>query len=262
MQGIIIGTLVVGVIGLLIGIALVAAGKKFYVETDEREEAVRGCLPGNNCGACGQPGCDGAAAAIVKGEMEVNGCPICSDDAVQKIGAIMGVDAVQSVKKTAFVRCAGSCDQTSEKCNYVGINDCRAAVLAGISIWECDYGCIGFGSCVKACAFDAIHVENGVAVVDAEKCTGCGRCAEACPKHLIELIPKDKKVAVRCSSHDRGPEVKKHCAAGCIGCTLCTKQCEQGAVVVEGNLAHIDYDKCIGCEKCAEKCPAKIITRL
>lgn len=262
MQGIIIATLIVGVIGLLIGVALVAAGKKFYVEVDEREALVRECLPGNNCGGCGQAGCDAAAAAIVKGEAEVSLCPVCNEEAVQKISEIMGVDAVETVKKVAFVRCAGSCEQTKEKCNYVGIHDCRAAVLAGISVWECDYGCLGFGSCVEACAFDAIHVENGVAVVDPKKCTGCGRCAAVCPKKLIELIRSDQKVAVRCSSHARGPEVKKVCCAGCIGCKLCTKQCEHEAIQVEGNLAHIDYDKCVNCEKCAEKCPAKIITRL
>ena len=257
-----IATLVVGLIGLVIGVSLVAAGKKFYVEVDEREGEVRALLPGNNCGACGQAGCDAAAAAIVRGDAAVNVCPICDENAVKGIGAIMGVDAQAGVKKAAFVRCAGSCEQTKERCNYVGINDCRAAVLAGISVWECDYGCLGFGSCAAVCAFDAIRVVDGVAIVDAGKCTGCGRCAEACPKNLIELVPKDKKVAVRCSSRARGPEVRKACAAGCIGCTLCVKQCEHGAVSVEGNLAHIEYDKCVGCEKCAQKCPAKIITRL
>lgn len=262
MQGVIIATLIVGLIGLVIGISLVAAGKKFYVETDEREEQVRACLPGNNCGACGQAGCDAAAAAIVKGEAEVTVCPVCDENAVKEIGKIMGVEAAAGVKKAAFVRCAGDCEHTKEKCNYVGINDCRAAYLAGISVWECDYGCLGFGSCAAVCAFGAIRVENGVAVVDSEKCTGCGRCVAACPKNLIELIPRDKKVAVRCASHAKGPEVRKACTAGCIGCTLCVKQCEYGAITVEGNLAHIDYDKCVGCEKCAEKCPAKIITEL
>ena len=58
MQEIIITTVVIGVIGLIIGIALVAAGKKFYVAVDEKAIAVRECLPGNNCGACGYAGCD------------------------------------------------------------------------------------------------------------------------------------------------------------------------------------------------------------
>lgn len=260
MQGIIAATLVVAIVGLVIGIALVAANKKFGGEVDEREAAVREALPGNNCGACGYAGCDAVAAAIASGEARLNTCPICSQDALDKIAAIMGSDnAVKPIPKIAFVRCAGSCDATSEKCNYIGIDDCRAAVLAGISIWECDYGCLGYGSCVKACVFGAIRVDNGVAIVDPTKCTGCGQCAKACPKGLIELIREDKKVAVRCSNHDRGPEVKKVCSAGCLGCKACTKQCEHSAITVEGNLAHIDYDKCAGCGKCAEKCPAKII---
>lgn len=262
MQGIIIATLVVGVIGLLIGIALVETGKKFRVETDEREVRVRECLPGNNCGACGFAGCDAVAAAIVKGEALVNACPVNTEESVQKISEIMGVEAQKTVRRTAFVKCAGDCTHTAEKCNYIGIDDCRSAVLAGISVWECDYGCLGFGSCAKACSYDAIHVVNGVAVVDPEKCTGCGQCAAACPKKLIELIRTDKKVAVRCSNHDRGPEVKKVCSAGCIGCRLCTKQCEHEAILVDGNLAHIDYEKCAGCGKCAEKCPSQIITRV
>ena len=68
MQGILIATLVVGVVGLVLGLALVTASKKFYVETDERVTQVRECLRGANCGACGYAGCDAVAEAIVKGE--------------------------------------------------------------------------------------------------------------------------------------------------------------------------------------------------
>ena len=259
MQEVIIATLVVGVIGLLIGVALVAVSKTFAVETDERVGLVRESLPGNNCGACGYAGCDAVAAAIVEGRAPVNACPVCNAEAVKKIGDIMGVQAEAAERKVAYVHCAGTCDKTSVRCNYVGIHDCRAAVLSGISVWECDYGCLGFGSCVEACKFGALRVENGVAIVDESKCAGCGKCAKACPKGLIELVPADKKIAVRCASRDRGPAVKKACTAGCLGCGVCAKQCEHEAITVDGNLAHIDYTKCVGCGKCAEKCPAKII---
>ena len=56
-----------------------------------------------------------------------------------------------------------------------------------------------------------------------------------------------------------GKDVKEKCTTGCIGCGICAKQCEAGAVTVENNIAHIDYEKCTGCGKCAEKCPQKII---
>ena len=106
MQEIIIATFVVGVVGLLIGAALVAAGKKFYVEADEREAAVRASLPGNNCGGCGYAGCDAVAAAIVNGEAEITVCPVCSSQAVEEIGAIMGVDAGETLRRVALVKCA------------------------------------------------------------------------------------------------------------------------------------------------------------
>lgn len=259
MSGIVIATLVVGIIGLLIGIALVFVGKKFAVEVDEKEVAVRECLPGNNCGACGYAGCDAVAAAIAKGAAPVNACPVGGQAMVDKISDIMGMKSLTAVKKVAFVKCAGDCEHTSQKCNYIGIQDCRAAALSGISVWQCDSGCYGFGSCVSACPQKAIKVENGVAVVERDKCVGCGQCVKACPKGLIELIREDKKIAVRCANTDKGPAVKKVCSAGCIGCKLCTKQCENAAITVDDNIAHIDYDKCTGCGKCAEKCPVKII---
>lgn len=261
MTEIVTATLVVGVIGLLIGMALVAAGKKFYVETDPRESEVRECLPGNNCGACGYAGCDAVAAAIVKGEAAVNACPVCSEEAVKSIGAIMGVEAEAAARRVAFVRCSRDCATAPVKCTYVGLLDCRSAVLADLSIQACSYGCLGFGSCAAVCPQEAIRVKDGLAVVNESKCVGCGLCVEACPNHLIELVPVGRSLAVRCASQDRGPAVRKVCTAGCIGCSLCVKQCDQGAVVLTNNLAHITPDKCIGCGKCADKCPAKVIVR-
>ena len=98
MGAILIATLVVGIVGLVIGVALVFAGKKFYVEVDERETQVRECLPGNNCGACGYPGCDGVAAAIVAGDAPANACPVNTAENNAKIAGIMGVEAGETVK--------------------------------------------------------------------------------------------------------------------------------------------------------------------
>ena len=260
MQIILITTLVIAVIGIAVGAALVFTGRKFHVETDEREAAVRECLPGNNCGACGFAGCDAMAAAIAAGDAPANGCPVGGAPVAQKIGEIMGVSVEAGERKVAFVRCKGSCDVTHNQGNYVGIQDCRSAVLSGLNVTECGYGCLGFGSCAAACPQNAIRVENGVAIVNRKKCVGCGLCAKACPRGLIELIPESKRVAVQCSNKDKGPLVKKVCSAGCIGCMLCTKQCESAAITVENNLAHVNYELCVQCGKCVEKCPAKVIT--
>ena len=258
---ILIGTITLVVIGYLVGVGLVYAGKKFAVETDPREAEVREALPGNNCGACGYAGCDAMAAAIVKGEAPVNGCPVGGKAAADAIANIMGTSAGETKTYTAFVRCSGTCDVTRMQGNYIGIEDCRSAMLSGLNLTECAYGCIGLGSCAKVCPQGAIRVNKGVAEVDRNKCVGCGLCVKACPKGMIELIPSDSYVAVKCSSKDKGAQVRKKCAAGCIGCGLCAKQCEQGAISVTDNLAHIDYEKCVQCGACVDKCPAKVITR-
>ena len=156
--------------------------------------------------------------------------------------------------------CGGDCDKAKENYVYSGAMDCTAMnVVPNGGSKACTYGCMGYGSCVKACPFDAIHIINGIAVVDKGKCKACGKCVATCPRHLIEIIPYKSNYTVNCSSNDKGKDVMSACSVGCIGCMLCTKQCEFGAITVENNIAHIDYSKCTGCGKCAEKCPKKII---
>ena len=257
---ILITVAVIAVIGAIVGSGLVFTGKKFYVEVDPREAAVREKLPGNNCGACGYAGCDALAAAIAAGNAPVNACPVGGAPVAEEIGKIMGVAAGAMDRKVAFVRCKGSCEVTHNQGNYVGMKDCRSAALAGIPVTDCDYGCLGFGSCAEVCPEHAITVKDGVAVVNRAKCVGCGLCAKACPRGLIELVPEKKHVFVQCMNRDKGPAVRKVCSAGCIGCSLCSRVCESGAMEFSGTLAHVNPELCTECGKCAEKCPAKVIT--
>ena len=253
----------VGFVGLFIGAFLGFAAIKFKVKVDEKEEAVLGLLPGNNCGGCGFAGCSGLAAAIAKGEAAVNACPVGGQPVADKIAEVMGVKAEEGVRKVAFVKCQGDCDKTTVDYEYTGIEDCRMlSFVPNGGPKSCNYGCLGFGSCVTVCPFDAIHVVNGVAVVDKEKCKACGKCIEVCPKKLIELIPYDSKYAVACSSADKGPVTMKDCTVGCIGCSLCVKACPKEAVVVADFHAKINQDKCAGCGACAQKCPKKAIVEL
>ena len=112
---------------------------------------------------------------------------------------------------------------------------------------------------MKACPFDAIHIVDGVAVVDKEACKACGKCVAACPRKLIEIVPYDMKHLVKCNSKDKGKDVMKACKVGCIGCKMCEKACQFDAVKVLDNVAHIDSEKCTGCGACAAKCPKKVI---
>ena len=205
----VITIILLGLVALCVGVMLVFAGNKFAVAVDPKESAVRECLPGNNCGACGYPGCDG--------------------------------------RQVAFVRCSGTCDKAVNNSNYVGIRSCSAAAaIPGKGEKLCQDGCLGFGECVAQCDFDAIHIVDGIAYVDRTKCVGCGKCAKACPQHLIEIIPDTAVYAVACASRDKGKAVKAQCAAGCIGCRGCVIRCKNGAMTFANNLAHIDYSQCTG----------------
>lgn len=261
MHAIIMAVIVIGVLGLFIGLFLGIAGIKLKVEVDPRQELISKALPGNNCGGCGFAGCEAMAEAIVKGEAPVNGCPVGGDKVGNEIAAIMGVESSSSDKKVAFVKCAGDCEMTTSDYDYQGVMDCRMlSFVPNGGPKSCNYGCLGYGSCVKACQFGAISVVNGIAVVDETKCVACGKCVEVCPKNIIELVPASSKYRVKCSSKDKGPVVMKACKVGCIGCGLCKKNCPNESIEVEDFLAKIDYDKCVGCGTCAEKCPKKAIS--
>ncbi len=258
--GVITATAIVGGVGLFIGLFLGVAAIKFKVEVDEREEAVLNALPGNNCGGCGFPGCSGLAAAIAKGEAPVNACPVGGAAVGEKIASIMGVEADASERMVAFVACQGDCGRAAKDYDYYGVKDCRMmGFVPGGGPKSCNSGCLGYGTCVAACPFDAIHVVDGVAVVDKEACKACGKCVAACPKHLISLIPYRAKYVVACKSVDKGPVTMKACQTGCIGCGICAKNCPGNAVTVTEFHAEIDQEKCVGCGVCAEKCPKKSI---
>lgn len=257
---VIIATLVVAAVGIVVGIGLGVFGEKFKVEIDQKELDVRAALPGNNCGACGYAGCDAMAKAIAQGQAPVNGCPVGGESCAAEIGNIMGVAAGAMDKKVAYVKCKGTCDAAKEQYHYAGIKDCRmATVVPGAGDKACTFGCMGYGTCVSVCDFDAIHIVNGIALVDKEKCVACGRCVEECPQKLIDLVPYKQKTFVQCVNKDRGPAVTKVCSNGCIGCTMCTKECKFDAIHMEGALAVIDYDKCKNCGMCAAVCPVKVI---
>lgn len=246
-------------LGLLMGALLALASKLFAVKKDEKAEAIKECLPGANCGGCGYSGCEAYAAAVSAGEAPVNKCSVGGAEAASKIAQIMGVDAGEQVRMRAQVMCSGTGEYTKKKYIYEGIDDCVAASKIGGGDKMCKNGCIGLGNCVRACPFDAIVVEDGVAAVDYSKCKGCGICVSACPKGIIKLIPFDAKHWVGCMSVDDGKNTRKVCDVGCISCKLCQKNCPAGAINVDNFVASIDYDKCTGCDICTDKCPRHII---
>lgn len=247
------------VLGVLFGVILTIADKKFKVEVDPRVEAVRACLGGANCGACGYAGCDAFADAVVAGKAPVNGCSPSGAKGAEAIAAIMGVSAEAEERKVARVICQGDCGVAKERYNYDGYTSCAtAAGLAG-GPKMCRFACIGLGDCAQACAFGAIKIADGLAHIDEEKCVACGQCANICPRGVIALKPVNETVIVSCRNTDSGREARAACMKACIACGRCTKECPNDAIHVEGGVARIDEAKCTRCGTCAKVCPCKCI---
>ena len=257
--------LTLSLLGILAAVVLYFVAQKFKVEEDPRIDEVEKMLPGANCGGCGFAGCRGMADALVKNDdISALFCPVGGGDTMKGIAAYLGKAAPEKEPMVATVRCGGVCDKRPRTNTFDGAKSCAVASSLYVGETACAYGCLGYGDCVAACAFDAIHInpETGIAEVDAEKCTACGACVKACPKKIIELRkkwPKGRAVYVGCVSKDKGAVVMKACKAGCIGCGKCERVCAFGAITIENNLAYIDSQKCKLCRKCVNECPTGAI---
>jgi len=246
------------VMGAAFGFGLALAARKFAVERDERVDRIEDMLPGANCGGCGYGGCIGFARALVEGKASPYDCSPGGVETANAIAELLGLEKIEKTPTVAMVACRGG-NRVPIKMKYAGLRSCTALALLADNLHECSYGCIGLGTCVDVCPFDAIRLVDGVAVVDDDKCTGCGKCIDACPKGIISLVPKTKKVRIACSSHDKGKAVKAICDVGCIGCGVCAKNCPVNCIEMVDSLPIIDYEKCINCGICAAKCPTKSI---
>ena len=251
-------------LGFLAGFGLAYASHKFYVKVDPRVEKILDALPGSNCGACGYPSCFTAAEAIVKGKAEANVCNLGGEFTTKEVCKIMGVgDVATKEKELAVIYCGAGPEICLKRFEYSGEKTCAAAQLAGGGFLSCDAGCLGFGDCFPVCPFDAIVHEKGkLPQIIREKCTGCGKCIDACPRSIIKLKPTKQKVFILCSTQDKGAMVRKYCKVGCIGCRICVKQCPTQAITMEKRIPEINPNKCEIKEVCINKCPTKTIKKL
>lgn len=227
--------------GVALGLIIGYAAKIFQVKTDSRIETVTEMLPGANCGACGRAGCADLARAIVEGKASPALCTACSSRMIKKIADFMGISVGDIERKVAVVLCGGGLSKTKTEVNYNGIRDCVSASLVAGGPKDCQYGCLGFASCARACPFNAIEMSDGLAVVHNDVCTGCGMCVETCPRKLIILVPAKAGAHIYCNSPEKGAVKKNFCSAACIACRKCVKSAAEGQISMEGFLARVNY---------------------
>ncbi len=249
-------------LGTAFAIILLIASERLKVPADPKFVAIYDALPHLDCGACGYPGCSGYAKAVQADPQLLGTCAPGGPDAAAKIAAILNLQISNSgPPHRPIVRCRAHTADRTYYATYEGIASCTSAnALANAQ--ACKFGCMGFGDCVRACKFDAIHVVDGLSTVDYEKCTGCGACSRTCPRNLIVMVPfaHDPMMTVACSSRESGKVTRTMCQVGCIACGLCVKQSD--AFAVEDNLARLDfakYEPSGQSEAAYNKCPTGVI---
>ena len=207
--------LMMGGLGVVIGTVLVIASKAFYVYEDPKVLAIDDVLPGANCGGCGLPGCTANAQAIVEGKASVNSCVAAGDDVAQAIAAIMGVSVTDKEPEFAAPGCYYGNAKADLNYDYQGIRDCRAAAMLLGGMKVCRIGCLGLGTCVTACMFNALSMgPDGLPVVNEENCTGCGACEKICPKNIIGLTSVTRRIIREYTVQDCTTPCQRACPSG------------------------------------------------
>ncbi|MCP4074721.1 MAG: RnfABCDGE type electron transport complex subunit B [Gammaproteobacteria bacterium] len=251
-------------LGFLLSMALVLANRKLWVFEDPRIDEVEEMLPSTNCGACGTAGCRPFAEALIAGDIKPASCTVNSTEATGDIANYLGVDAGDVVKRVARLACAGGSNVSKNKAHYSGMSTCRAAALVNGGPKSCSWGCIGLEDCARVCDQDAIKMDlHGLPVVDPSKCTACDDCVDVCPKDLFSLQPVTQKLWIACKNQVHGDAAEADCEVACNACERCVVDSPEGLIVMQDNLAVINYEKNhLASAVAAERCPTGAIVWL
>ncbi|TRX49865.1 RnfABCDGE type electron transport complex subunit B [Fulvivirga sp. M361] len=241
-MSIVIALAALGGLTLLLAIMLIVANKKLYVYEDPRIDVVEDLLPHANCGACGFPGCRPFAEALVSGSVLPGKCTVSSEEGQVAIANFLGVALGAEEKQVARLACAGGTNVALNRAQYHGIPTCQAASLISGGGKGCFWGCLGHGDCEVSCDFDAITMDAyALPHVDADKCTACGDCVEACPKDLFSLQPISHQLWVACKSLEAGDEILEDCQVGCTACGKCAMDAPGDLITMKNNLPEVNY---------------------
>ncbi|MBO5866437.1 MAG: hypothetical protein J6Q55_00085, partial [Clostridia bacterium] len=151
---------IMAAVAIVLGFCIMLISHLCRINEDPRIAEVEGFLAGANCGACGYAGCADFAKAIVAGTADMSACNVTSAAGKAEISNIMGVSIIGQERTVAVVSCAGG-NKCQDKCSYQGYGDCVSQSLLAGGRKACDVGCMGSGTCVTACPYDALEIEDG-----------------------------------------------------------------------------------------------------
>jgi RnfABCDGE-type electron transport complex B subunit len=231
-------------LGLFFAGVLALAYRFLRVEEDPRLEVVEDLLPGNNCGACGQPGCAAFAERVLAAEATPGKCTVADAGTLEEIASFLGVGVGAEEKRIARLKCAGGRGNVRNLAAYEGMSSCRAAAVVDGGGLGCAWGCLGLGDCERACTFDAIRMnDDALPSVEPEPCTACGDCVEVCPQDLFVLVPASQKLFVQCNSPLTGEAALRGCRVACDACGRCAADAPADTVEMVGGLPVVHYDR-------------------
>lgn len=247
-------------LGLFSGGLLAFASIVFAVKVDPKLEEVERALPGANCGACGYAGCKVYAEALMTGANPTL-CKLGGEETTKKVTEILGIKEYKITKAKAAILCGAGRELCEESSSYSGERTCRANTVTSGGSLSCTYGCLAYGDCALVCPVDAFTVREKLPpIIDRNKCIGCGKCVDECPRRIIVLEDEGHKTFVLCFSNDSGAFVKKICEVGCIACRICVKACPEGSMTMTGRLPKPNYESEPTAE-CIKKCPQSTIVK-
>lgn len=243
MEAMIAAALIMTGLGTVLGLLLAVADHFLRVDEDPRLERLDELLPGNNCGACGEPGCHAFAEKLLTGDAPPARCTVSDAGALSRIATLLDVDVGVQEKRVARLKCAGGEGLVGDLAAYRGLRSCRASVLVNGGGRACSWGCLGMGDCERACTFDAIRMNaDGLPTVNVDTCTACGDCVDVCPLDLFVIEPVSHHLFVQCNSPLAGDEARLRCSVACDACGRCAADAPEVVEMVDG-LPVVHYDR-------------------
>lgn len=252
---------ILGSLGLIFGTLIAVLTKRLWVWEDPRIDAVTTMLPGNNCGACGQPGCRGFAEGVIAGIIQPAQCTVMNSDQAGAVADFLGVEMGTAARRVARLLCGGGSHRAVRHAEYRGLQTCTAAAAVAGGGTGCTWACLGLADCERVCTFDAIVMNaDDLPVVIPARCTACGDCVDVCPKDLFALMPLEHKLIVQCRSLLEGAAADALCSAACNACGRCVVDAAPGLIHMENGLAVINYSKnALAQPSATARCPTDAI---